>query len=99
MPPRPASLEFELLESSDDALGGLALRRQYAVKSADKGGKHSFGVLLYIPKGAKGAGSGDSVPEFLRQPHGDGRKRNNYADVLDAQFQLSESQNNRPQGA
>ena len=64
MPPRPASLEFELLESSDDALGGLALRRQYAVKSADKGGKHSFGVLLYIPKGAKGPVPAIVCPNF-----------------------------------
>lgn len=64
MPPRPASLEFELLESSDDALGGLALRRQYAVKSADKGGKHSFGVLIYIPKGAKGPVPAIVCPNF-----------------------------------
>ena len=50
MPPRPAKMEFELLESSDDALGGIALRRQYKIKMADSAGVHSFGVLLYIPK-------------------------------------------------
>ena len=50
MPPRPASLEFELLESSDDALGGKALRRQIKITVADAKGEKSFIMLLYLPK-------------------------------------------------
>ncbi len=31
MPPRPAKLEFKLMESSDNALDGTAMRRQYKI--------------------------------------------------------------------
>ncbi|MBQ6533931.1 MAG: hypothetical protein IJI37_02070 [Opitutales bacterium] len=60
IPPRPKSLKFELLESSDDALGGAALRRQYKIISADAKGSHEFVVLVYIPKNA-----GGKVPAFV----------------------------------
>ena len=50
MPPRPKHLNFELIEKSDSALGGTALRRQYKIVSKDNGGEHSFTLLVYIPK-------------------------------------------------
>ena len=53
MPPRPAQMSFELREASDDALGGIALRRQYRIHLKDKGGEHFIDLLVYIPKGAK----------------------------------------------
>ena len=52
MPPRPAKIKFELFEHGADALGGLALRRQYRIVSTDACGEHSFDVLVYLPKGA-----------------------------------------------
>ncbi len=52
LPPRPQQIEFKLVESSDDALDGIAKRRQYKVISTDKNGSHIFNVLLYIPKNA-----------------------------------------------
>ncbi len=53
IPPRPAAFSVELIESSDSALGGKALRRQYKLVSCNNGKEHSFIVLLYIPKGAE----------------------------------------------
>lgn len=49
MPPRPAKINFELREESDNALGGKAIRRQIRINLEDLGGKHHFDVLLYIP--------------------------------------------------
>jgi len=60
IPPRPQSIKFELVESSDDALDGLAKRRQYKVASVDAHGSHEFIVLLYLPKSAAG-----KVPAFV----------------------------------
>ncbi len=60
IPPRPNRLEFELVESSDDALGGIAKRRQYKIISTDKNGTHSFVVLLYLPKK-----NGEKIPAFV----------------------------------
>ncbi len=51
--PRPASFEVKLVESSDNALNGKAIRRQYKLISRDKAGDHSFVILVYIPKNAK----------------------------------------------
>ena len=50
IPPRPDSQKFELIESSDDALGGKALRRQIKITVADAKGEKSFLMLLYLPK-------------------------------------------------
>lgn len=50
MPPRPAEMKVELRESSDNALGGVAKRRQYIIHLKDKGGEISFNLLLYLPK-------------------------------------------------
>lgn len=52
IPPRPEKIEFKLVESSDNALDGIALRRQYKVVSTDANGTHTFNVLLYCPKNA-----------------------------------------------
>jgi len=60
IPPRPAKLEFVLAEKGDDALGGLAKRRQYRIISTDVCGTHSFDVLVYLPKDAAGP-----VPAFV----------------------------------
>ena len=60
MLPRPKDLKFELFESSDNALEGTAIRKQYKVVSTDVNGSHSFNVLVYIPKNAKG-----KVPAFV----------------------------------
>lgn len=59
LPPRPLSQTFEIVESSDNAFGGKALRRQIKIKVADKGGEKSFIMLLYLPK------SKTPVPVFV----------------------------------
>ena len=58
-PPRPKREIFEILESSDDALGGKALRRQIKITVADAMGEKSFIMLLYLPK------SPDPAPVFV----------------------------------
>ena len=60
LPPMPRRLSFEKVESADDALDGLARRRQFRVVSADELGSHAFDVLVYLPKRAKGP-----VPAFV----------------------------------
>ena len=60
VPPRPAKVEFVLAEKGDDALDGLAKRRQYRIVSTDACGTHSFDVLVYLPKDAN-----RPVPAFV----------------------------------
>ena len=60
LPPKPAKLAFETVESSDDALEGTAKRRQFRVVSTDACGTHALDVLVYVPKTAKG-----KVPVFV----------------------------------
>jgi len=60
IPPRPDTLKFELAESSDDALGGIAIRRQYKIVAGGKNGDIDINVLVYLPKGAKG-----KIPAFI----------------------------------
>lgn len=50
VPPRPRSVQFRLLERSDNALNGSAIRMQFAIVSGDERGEHSFTLLLYVPK-------------------------------------------------
>ena len=50
-PPKPAKLEFELVEYGY-AFDGLARRRQYVVHAADARGKLDFNVLVYLPREA-----------------------------------------------
>lgn len=49
-PPRPERETFEIVESSDDALGGKALRRQIKITLGGAKGEKSFIMLLYLPK-------------------------------------------------
>ncbi len=58
LPPRPTKLSFDLVERGS-AFGGAAERRQYAVRSADACGSHSFEVLVYLPH------SGNPAPAFV----------------------------------
>jgi probable acetyl xylan esterase len=67
MPPRPAKLEFKLAESSDNALDGTAMRRQYKIISTDANGTHTFNVLLYYPKNAS---KENPVPAFVYPNYG-----------------------------
>lgn len=60
IPPRPDSQKFELIESSDDALGGIALRRQYRITVSGAGGSLSFVALVYLPKNG-----GAKTPAFI----------------------------------
>ena len=60
IPPRPDSMNFELLESSDNAMGGIAERRQYRITVSAKYGSREINVLFYMPKGAK-----KDVPTFV----------------------------------
>lgn len=60
IPPKPEKLAFELSESGDEALNGLAKRRQYRVVSTDGCGSHAFDVLVYLPKNVSG-----KVPAFI----------------------------------
>ncbi len=54
MPPAPDHMEIKLLSSRDDALGGIALRREYRIYfQMDNGKKFDFDILLYVPKNAK----------------------------------------------
>ena len=59
IPPRPNSTKFELLESSNNALGGIAERRQYKITVSAKYGTREINVLFYMPKGAT------NVPTFV----------------------------------
>lgn len=60
-PPRPDSLSFELFESSDHALDGVASRRQYHIRCSMNDGRwHAFDLLLLLPSRASAP-----VPAFL----------------------------------
>ncbi len=59
IPPRPDTIKFDLFEKSDNALGGIAERKQYKITVGGAKGELSFHVLLYVPKGAK------NVPAFI----------------------------------
>lgn len=60
-PGKPADLSFEPFESSDDALDGIARRRQVHVYfTADRAGGPKMDLLMYLPRRVKGP-----VPVFL----------------------------------
>lgn len=63
IPPRPARLAFEPIESGE-AFEGAALRRQYRLVSTDAKGTHSFNVLVYLPKGAERPAPAFVYPNF-----------------------------------
>ena len=59
--PRPDNMSFELLNQKDNALDGLAIRKEIKITLAMNNGKtHSMVLLLYLPKSTKGP-----VPAFL----------------------------------
>ena len=62
LPPRPQKIEFKLVEESDNALNGTAMRRQYKIISTDVNGSHTFNVLMYYPKYAS---KENPVPAFI----------------------------------
>ena len=62
LPPRPQKIEFKLVEESDNALDGTAMRRQYKIISTDVNGSHTFNVLMYYPKYAS---KENPVPAFI----------------------------------
>ncbi len=52
-PPRPYGMHFEVVESGE-AFGGKAVRKQIRIYvKGDTGEELSFGVLMYVPKGAE----------------------------------------------
>ena len=54
MPPPPDRLELKLLSERNDALNGLALRREYRVYcKMNNGRSFDFDLMLYVPKTVK----------------------------------------------
>jgi len=49
MPPKPAKLDFDLVEFGY-SFDGAARRRQYVIRSEDANGTHAFTVLVYLPR-------------------------------------------------
>ena len=59
-PPRPADESFEVAESSDDALGGKAIRKQVEIHLNSQADGPKIDMLMYLP-----AGASKPVPVFL----------------------------------
>lgn len=49
-PGRPQSQTAELIEEDENALGGIATRRQIRIHLENNGKKHSMDLLVYLPK-------------------------------------------------
>lgn len=58
-PAAPEKIEFKVTESSDEALGGTARRRQVAIQLTDDPDGPVLNVLLYLPK------TDNPVPTFM----------------------------------
>lgn len=52
-PGKPKNLKFEVFETSDDALGGKAIRKQVAITFHEKKDGPRIDLLIYLPKRAK----------------------------------------------
>lgn len=52
VPPAPEKMELQLLSEKDNALNGLAIRREYRLKFYNQGRTFDFDMLLYVPKNA-----------------------------------------------
>ena len=50
VPPAPEKMEMQLLSEKDNALDGLAIRREYRLKFYNQGRTFDFDMLLYVPK-------------------------------------------------
>lgn len=59
--PRPEAMRLELLSRKDDALDGIAIRKEIRIHVEHKGKAIHFDMLLYLPKEAKT----HPVPAFL----------------------------------
>lgn len=60
IPPRPASMDFDVVEEDATAFGGLATRREISIRCAQKGIARTLNMLLYIPNQRDG-----KVPVFF----------------------------------
>ena len=60
IPPAPEKMELKLLSEKDNALDGLAIRREYRLIFTNQGRKFDFDMLLYVPKNAR-----KPVPVFV----------------------------------
>ncbi len=49
-PGKPASQTAEVIEEDQNALGGIAIRRQVRLHLENTGKKHSLDLLIYLPK-------------------------------------------------
>ena len=61
IPPRCEEIAFELVESSDSALDGLARRRQFVIHCRHRGLERRLHLLLYLPRETRE----EKVPVFL----------------------------------
>jgi len=77
-PGRPKDMAFKVFESDDNALGGKARRKQVTVNFTGKPGGLSMDILIYLPKGAKGA-----IPTFVGMNF-----RGNHATTPDAAVRM-----------
>lgn len=59
-PGRPKDLTFRVFDRKDDALEGLAVRKQVTIRFSQEADAKSMDVLIYLPRGAEGP-----VPMFL----------------------------------
>lgn len=57
---RPDSLRIEAVGEADDAMEGMAVRRQFDISYKGPGGEGKFRLLLFVPKAAR-----KPVPAFL----------------------------------
>src|SRR4051812_29747737 len=51
---RPDTLKFEVIESSEDTMGGAARRKQVKISYSGAGGEGAFRLILFTPKKAEG---------------------------------------------
>ena len=55
LPPRPKGMYFEVLNVKENALDGLAVRKEIRIRLMNNGMQHDLNVLLYIPNNVKTA--------------------------------------------
>lgn len=86
VPPRPHSMHFETLSVKDNALDGLAIRKEIRLHFAmNNGRKHAADMLLYIPKNAAGP-----VPVFLGLNFGGNQATTDEPDVAVSGIRMPE---------
>ena len=60
IPPRPAEMDIDVVAEAPDAFGGMATRREIAIRCAQNGIARTLNLLLYIPNNRSG-----QVPVFF----------------------------------